>query len=165
MDAMNAEPFLPAHEDMGLLCMIVADGFSDAVLQRLREGGFGDTRFSHGFVVQGLLAGDRTVTDLAERLGVTVQAASKTVQEMERLGYVERRRDPADGRSWVLELSDRGRANLALARRARVEVQGRLVERVGEEGAASAISLLRSLAEEFGGLEALANRRLRPAAL
>jgi DNA-binding MarR family transcriptional regulator len=52
------------------------------VLARLAELGFGDTRMSHGYVVQGLLAGDRTVTDLAERLGISVQAVSKTVREM-----------------------------------------------------------------------------------
>lgn len=162
---MNVEkPLVEAQDDFGLLCLVVANGFTEAVLDALTGEGFGDAKFSHGFIVQGLLAGDRTVTELAGRLGVTVQAVSKTVQEMERLGYIKRGRDPEDGRSWVLTLSARGRENLATARRARLHIQERLIARLGAARSAEALELLRELADEFGGMEALAARRLRPPA-
>jgi len=158
---MTGKPLLPPQDDIGLLCMVIANGFTDAVLERLRDGGFGDSKFAHGFVVQGLLAGDRTVTELAGRLGITVQAVSKTVIEMERLGYVQRKRDPSDGRSWVLELSPRGEESLALARSSRLAVQQQLLNALGER-APAVLRALRDLAAEFGGLEALADRRLKP---
>lgn len=160
MDAPG--PPVAAEDDIGLLCLVVANGFNDAVLARLTSKGFADTKVSHGFVVQGLLAGDRTVTQLADRLQISVQAVSKTVQEMEALGYLERSRDPADGRAWVLALSARGRANLAEARLARAEVMRRLEKRLGKKQSREALRQLRRLADEFGGLATLAERRIRP---
>jgi len=157
-----AEPLVRAEDDIGLLCMVIANGFNDAVLERLAEKGFGDAKFGHGFIVQGLLAGDRTVTELAQRLGISVQAVSKTVHEMESLGYIERTRDAADGRARKLALSARGLANLAEARRARLETMSRLERRLGRRQTREALELLRTLAAEFGGLQAMAERRLRP---
>lgn len=158
----NNQPLVPAEDDIGLLCMVIANGFTQAVLSRLADAGLDDSKFAHGFIVQGLLAGDRTVTELADRLGITVQAVSKTVGDMESLGYIERRRDPADRRSWVLALSERGERSLAEARAARLAVMQRLRARLGRERAASTIAALRDLADEFGGLAALAGHRLRP---
>jgi len=156
------EPLVRAEDDIGLLCMVIANGFNDAVLDRLVGKGFGDAKFGHGFIVQGLLAGDRTATELAQRLGISLQAVSKTVREMESLGYLESTRDPADGRARRLALSARGLANLAEARRARFEIMSRLEQRLGKKQTGEALKLLRALAVEFGGLEAMAERRLRP---
>ncbi len=158
----NDEPLVAAADDFGLLCMVVANGFTDAVLARLAEGGFDDAKFAHGFVVQGLLAGDRTVTELAERLGISAQAVSKTVQEMESMGYLERARDPEDGRAWTLAMTPRMRESIALSRQARLDTQQRLLSRLGPERSATVLAALRDIADEFGGLEALAGRRLRP---
>ena len=158
----NEAPLVAAEDDFGLLCMVVANGFTDAVLGRLAESGFGDAKLAHGFVVQGLLAGDSTVTELAERLGISVQAVSKTVQEMEGLGYLQRARNPDDGRAWTLAMTPRMRESIALSRRARLETQERLFARLGPGRSATALAALRDLADEFGGLEALAGRRLRP---
>lgn len=156
------QPLVPAHDDIGLLCMVVANGFSAAVLDRLAAAGFGDARLGHGFVVQGLLAGDTTVTQLADRLAVSVQAVSKTVREMERLGYVEKAPNPADGRAQLLRLSARALASVAESRRARLAVQQQLLEALGPGRAQHTLDALRLLAGQFGGLESLANRRLRP---
>lgn len=157
-----ATPLLPPDEDLGLLCLIVTSGFNDAVLKLLAAAGFGDARVPHGFVVQGLLAGDKTVTELAGRLGITVQAVSKTVNEMERLGYIEKSADPDDGRSMLLSLTGRALQSVAESRRARFEVQRELVEALGEHHAGSLIEALRLVAARFGGLDAIAARRLRP---
>ena len=155
-------PLVAAEDDAGLLSMVVANGFTDAVLTTLSQNGFADARFAHGFVVQGILAGDRNVTQLAERLGVSVQAVSKTVLEMERAGYIEKIRDPADRRASVLSLSPRGQESVAQSRRARYEVMRRLEKRLGKKQVRELTKLLRAAASEFGGLEALATRRLRP---
>ena len=82
--------------DVGLLTLAVAGGITAAMRERLAASGFDDVRDSHGYVVQGLLAGDTTVTALAARLGVSVQAVSKSVTELERAGYVRRGHDPDD---------------------------------------------------------------------
>jgi DNA-binding MarR family transcriptional regulator len=161
---MHEGPLVPAEEDVGLLAMVVAEGFSMRVLARLAELGFGDTRMSHGYVVQGLLAGDRTVTDLAERLGISVQAVSKTVREMERLGYLERETNPNDRRSGTLKLSARGEASVRASREARFDLMDQLLESLGPEDCAALIRLLGKAAAQFGGLEVLRQRRVRPPA-
>jgi DNA-binding MarR family transcriptional regulator len=158
------EPLVAAQDDIGLLALVIANGFTDAVLERLAAKGFGEAKFGHGFIVQGLLAGDTTVTELAERLGITVQAVSKTVLEMEQFGYIERTRSAADGRAWTLALSKRGQASVAESRRARFAVMRDLEKKLGKKQTREAIRALRAVADQFGGLEALATRRLRPRA-
>ncbi|MGE3074349.1 MAG: MarR family winged helix-turn-helix transcriptional regulator [Dehalococcoidia bacterium] len=157
----HSEPAVAAADDIGLLCLVISNGVTEFVLQRLAKAGFEDTKFSHGFIVQGLLAGDTTVTELAERLSISVQAVSKTVQEMESLGYVEKRPDPNDRRSSNLYLTGRAHANIAAARAARFEIQTQLLQRLGD-GGEQFLAQLRSLADRFGGLATLAERRLRP---
>ena len=52
------------------------------------------------------------VTDLAERLGVTKQAVSQLVADLEDLGVLERAVDPADARARLVRFTARGRAGL-----------------------------------------------------
>src|SRR5688500_16565965 len=92
-------PSVAPSDDVGLLCQVIASATSERVLHQLAEAGFDDVRVSHGYIFQGLLAGDSTVTQLAQRLGVTAQAVSKAVTELEALGYLERQRDERDGRA------------------------------------------------------------------
>ena len=48
------------------------------------------------------------LTDLAARLGVTKQATFQLVQDLEALGLVKKRNDPADGRAKLLSFSRKG---------------------------------------------------------
>ena len=73
-------------------------------------------RYAHGFLIQQLVEGPRPVGEIAENLGVTSQAVSKSVRELEALGYVERWSDPADGRVRRVALTDKGRAVLEAGR-------------------------------------------------
>ena len=52
------------------------------------------------------------LTELAARSSVTPQAMSDVVNDLVRLGYVERRPDPDDGRAVLLELTAPGQAYL-----------------------------------------------------
>jgi DNA-binding MarR family transcriptional regulator len=148
--------------DIGLLTLAVAGGISAAVRDRLEAAGFDDVRDSHGYVVQGLLAGDTTVTALAARLGVSAQAVSKSVSELERAGYVRRGHDPADGRARPLRLTARGEALVDASRRARQAVARDVARWLGTRDQAELVRLLQHTAEHFGGLETLTARRLRP---
>jgi DNA-binding MarR family transcriptional regulator len=70
-------------------------------------------------VFQHLVPGPVPVSALAGALGVSQQAASKSVIELERMGYV-RRQGTADRRVRVVELTDRGEAAVREARRLRL---------------------------------------------
>jgi DNA-binding MarR family transcriptional regulator len=51
-----------------------------------------------------------TPTELIDELSITMAAITKRIDRLEETGYVLRRRDPDDGRSVRIELTDAGRA-------------------------------------------------------
>jgi DNA-binding MarR family transcriptional regulator len=157
----RARPVDPTA-DIGLLTLAVAGGITARMREQLGVAGFDDVRDSHGYVVQGLLAGDTTVTALAVRLGVSAQAVSKSVTELERAGYLRRGHDPDDGRARPLELTTRGEALVDASRRARQSVARDLSRWLGARDQVELVRLLQQAAEHYGGLEALITRRLRP---
>ena len=78
----------PAQADLSLAALFAGWALADEVQRRLATDGFDDLRFADGFVFQHLVAGPVTVGVLAERLGVTQQAASKSAADLARRGYV-----------------------------------------------------------------------------
>ena len=70
----------------------VVDGVSAGV----RAHGFADLRPAHGFAFTRLSRGGATITQLAEHLDVTRQAAAQLADELVAKGYIERREHPAD---------------------------------------------------------------------
>src|SRR3954449_2950266 len=75
-----------------------------------------DVRYAHGFLFQQLVEGPRPVGEIAGNLGVTSQAVSKMVRELEALGYVERVAAPEDARVRRVGLTARGRAVIQAGR-------------------------------------------------
>jgi len=86
-------------------------------------------RTPYGFVVRALAERARTLTELAEVLDVSKQAAIKVVDEMERRGFLHREPDPQDRRAKLLRLTERGLAvrEAALAESGRMEAELREV--------------------------------------
>jgi DNA-binding MarR family transcriptional regulator len=80
----------------------------DGLHEELTRQGHPHARPLHGFVFQAIGPEGTTASRLGRRLGVSKQAAGKTIEALERLGYVERVADPADGRRKLVRLTDRG---------------------------------------------------------
>ena len=74
----------------------------------VRARGFGDLRPAHGFAFTRLAAGGATITQLAEHLDVTRQAAAQLADELVAKGYVTRQPHPADARARLLTLTGKG---------------------------------------------------------
>lgn len=147
--------------DLGTLALFVGQAAAEAVREGLADQGHPALRVSHGYVVQHLLAGPRAVSELAALLGVTQQAASKAVLELEELGYVASRPDAEDGRRRLVELSPRGLAVVESARRARRRLEEKLVRKHGAREVTRAKALLAAVLEDLGGAEAVRKRRVR----
>ncbi|KOV84181.1 hypothetical protein ADL03_18000 [Nocardia sp. NRRL S-836] len=139
---------------MPTLAWLAGSSANRAVLAELHELGHEGVRNSHGYVVQHLVAGSPTVGELAEALGVTQQAASKHVLELERLGYVTRVPDPADSRVRRASLTADGRRLVEDSRR----VRARLDERLRATKAAK--EALVRLLDLTGGIENVRHRRV-----
>jgi DNA-binding MarR family transcriptional regulator len=102
-------------------------GASRPVVERLNAAveaaGIDDMRSPYGFVIRALAREPLGLTELAEYLGVTKQAAIKVVDEMEARGLLVREPHPADRRAKVLVLTSKGLAvrEAALAESRRME--------------------------------------------
>ncbi|MFG2193522.1 MarR family winged helix-turn-helix transcriptional regulator [Streptomyces sp. NPDC048639] len=152
----------PHELDTGTLALFVGFAAAGAVQDELSARGFGDLRFSHGYVFQHLIDGQPTVGELADRLDMTQQGASKAVAELERLGYAERVPDDRDARIRRVRLTARGREGVEAARTARAELDDRLAARFGKRKLAEHRTLLAGILDGLGGAAAVRRRDVRP---
>ncbi|GAA1875877.1 MarR family winged helix-turn-helix transcriptional regulator [Pseudonocardia ailaonensis] len=93
------------------LPLLLLAGFQslvDALHAELAEQGHPEARPMHGFALQAVGAGT-TAAELGRRLGVSKQAAAKTIAGLEAAGYVRRAPDAADARRILVRPTDRGR--------------------------------------------------------
>ena len=129
------------------------------VLEEMTRRGFGDLRESHGYLVQHLLRGPHSVGELAQLLGISQQAVSKTVAELTRAGYLES--EPGtDARVKLVRLSARGHASVKAARRIREKLERRLCETLGEKRVSLVRAALAELLEELGAADRVRARRV-----
>ncbi|KAA2263731.1 winged helix-turn-helix transcriptional regulator [Solihabitans fulvus] len=105
----------------------------DELHEELARQGHPDVRPMHGFVFQAIGRDGATAAELGRRLGVSKQAAGKTVDALERLGYVTRRADANDGRRKVVRLTDRGYDCLARSARIFEELRAKWSAALGED--------------------------------
>jgi DNA-binding MarR family transcriptional regulator len=153
--------FEPEQADLSLAALFAGWALAGEVQRRLAAEGHEDLRFADGFVFQHLLGGPLPVGALAHRLGVSQQAASKSVADLERRGYISRTPDPADARARLVTLTDRGHDAIAGARRHRAAVTEELADRLGPRRVEAARRLLVDALAELGDDEAVRGRRVR----
>src|SRR5579884_495530 len=79
---------------------------------------------------------------LCEALWLDANNCVLLLNELEDLGYIERRRDPADRRRHVVELTDDGRTALERAERAQESLGDEIFATLSEEERATLRSLL-----------------------
>ena len=87
------------------------------VYQGLASAGYADLRPAHMAVFQHIneVAGSR-LTALADSAQMTKQSMAYLVDHLEKRGYVQRVRDPADGRARLIVLTERGKGVMAAGR-------------------------------------------------
>jgi DNA-binding MarR family transcriptional regulator len=118
---------------LGLAFQVMLAEFID----RVDAAGYAELRPMHGLVFQAIGSADLTSSELAERLGVTKQAAGQMVDELERLGYVERRPHPAGGRRRLLALTGKARDHLRVAGQIMHDLESELAGQLDEAALAA----------------------------
>ena len=111
--AQHADTPAVEHADAQALAvglLAASRALVDGISAGVRARGFGDLRPAHGFAFTRLAAGGATITQLAEHLDVTRQAAAQLADELVAKGYVTRQPHPADARARLLTLTEKGRA-------------------------------------------------------
>ena len=105
----------------------------DEVHAELARRGHPGVRPVHGFALQAVGPQGATAGELGVRLGVSKQAAGKTVDGLAALGYVERVADPADARRKIVALTASGRELLDLSGTIFEQRRAERAERVGRD--------------------------------
>lgn len=93
------------------LPLLLLGGFRsliDELHLELAQQGHPGLRPAYGFAMQAIGAQGASTSEIGRRLGVSKQAAGKTVDRLVGLGYVERTSDREDRRRQLVRLTDHG---------------------------------------------------------
>lgn len=130
------------------LPLLLFGGFRSLIDQlhaELGRQGHPDVRPAYGFAMQAIGRDGATASELGRRLGISKQAAGKTVDRLEHLGYAERVDDESDGRRKVVRLTARGIDSLARAARIFDDLRGQWARVLGAERIADLEDALRTV--------------------
>ena len=127
---MSSDP--PGFE-LPLRLLLAFRTLIDELHAELARQGHPDVRPMHGFALQAIGSNGTTAVELGRRLGVSKQAAGKTIGTLERLGYVERGTDPRDARRKCVRLTDRGIDCLERSERVFEALRAEWGQKLGED--------------------------------
>jgi DNA-binding MarR family transcriptional regulator len=131
-----------------VLPLLLLAGFRtliDDLHAELARQGHTELRPLHGFVLQAVGADGTTASELANRLGVSKQAAGKTVDRLVALGYLERADDSRDARRKLVRLTPRGLDGLRRSAVVFDELRQRWTETLGADRVAAIEDDLRTV--------------------
>lgn len=94
--------------NIGQLLILVSKDFQKRALAKFVERGHAGLQPAHISVIENLGLSGTRLTKLARRARMTKQGMGQLVDEMERLGYVERVPDPEDNRAKIARFTDKG---------------------------------------------------------
>ncbi|HET6379937.1 MAG TPA: MarR family transcriptional regulator [candidate division Zixibacteria bacterium] len=103
------------------------------LLAALAQAGHGAIRHKHGAVFANLDPEGTRPSVLAQRAGITKASLGELVDELERLGYVQRRADPTDRRAKLVVPTPAAREVAALVRRVNERIERRYRRQFGDE--------------------------------
>jgi DNA-binding MarR family transcriptional regulator len=118
---------------------------TELVNEGLAERGFPDFRPAHGTIGQHISDRGSRITELAQLAQVSKPTVVYLVNDLERLGYVERIPDPADGRAKLVCLTERGTGAQQAAREIIAEIEQDWAELLGADDFAVLRTLLQRL--------------------
>ncbi|WP_256557429.1 MarR family winged helix-turn-helix transcriptional regulator [Lentzea sp. HUAS12] len=119
--------------DVGVLSAHLLSGFQKELFTRLAEAGHENLRPRHGAVMAYIATTGTRASELSERSGQHKQVVGTLVDELESLGYVVRKPDPADRRAKLVVPTDLGRDQMVQARRIVTDIEDRLAGLVGAD--------------------------------
>lgn len=119
------------NPDLGVLASRLASSLGAELFERLAEQGYGDLRPRHGPVLAYLDEDGVRATQLARLSGLHKQIVGRLVDELEELGYVERRLDPGDRRAKLVIPTKRGLEQLQRGDEIVAEIEARHATAIG----------------------------------
>ncbi|WP_309615925.1 MarR family transcriptional regulator [Salinibacterium sp.] len=116
------------------LAKLLLAGFTtlvEEVVLELEHRGHPGVTATHEFALQAIDGGAQSASALGRSLGVSKQAAAKTIAALEDMHYLDRRNDPEDARRKQLTVTGHGHEMMTIGAEAFDVLRTRLAERVG----------------------------------
>jgi DNA-binding MarR family transcriptional regulator len=138
----------PRDEPGWMLPLLLFGGFRtliDRLHAELARQGHPDVRPAYGFAMQAIGREGATASELGRRLGVSKQAAGKTVDRLVDLGYAERSTDAADARRKLVRLTPRGYDALARSAAVFEQLRAEWADQLGTDGVRAMEAALRTV--------------------
>lgn len=132
MSLSRTTPVGSGRRHAGITLRLAYEAFTAEIFRRLAVQGFDDLRPAHAPVFQHITEEGIRLTELALRTGMTPQSMGYLVDDLERLGYVERARDPQDRRASLIRPTARGRAEVNAAREVIAELERTCARKIGK---------------------------------
>ncbi len=150
VESANPAPQQGPAWELPLLLFAGFRSLIDRLHDELAEQGHPEVRPAYGFAMQAIGQDGVTASELGKRLGVSKQAAGKTVERLTRLGYVERLPDAADGRRMLVTLTPRGIDALARSAAIFEQLRAEWAADLGARRLADLTAALRTMAPADG---------------
>lgn len=136
---------------LGILAARLLIGIHDELYARLAEAGFGDVTHLQGALIAHLDDGGTRATELARRSGRHKQVIGRLVDELEQLGYVQRRAEPTDRRAKLIVPTPKGLRLMRLSDSVIADIERRQARRLGQETWAQFRAILVDVVESLAG--------------
>ena len=120
-------------ESVGQLLLKCARLFNEQALARVnRSSGRPELRPAHTNLLPHIDFAGTRITEIARKLGITKQAVSQTIGDLEELGVVETFTDPSDGRAKLVRYTPKGAEGIQQGLRLLVDLERELAQSIGE---------------------------------
>ncbi len=137
-------------EPLTVLLQAASQSILRGLIGRLKGSGYADITEPHLVLFGNLDCGATHAAQIAQRMQVSRQAISKTLRELQSLGWLRLEDDPARGNQKLVVMTPRGMQLATDARKALGEIEALLAQQIGEE----AMSHLRRALEMGWGTSA-----------
>jgi MarR family transcriptional regulator for hemolysin len=144
---MTTSPNAAPHE-LGQILMLAAQSFQQRLDEDLQQRGVRgiNARQRAVFLHLGRFGASRSV-DLAGAAGIRPQSMMKIIHELEDLGLLERRPDPADSRAKLIDFTEQGRQFIEELTASTLTVWRQYQQIIGEQQLRQTMTTLKQLTE------------------
>jgi DNA-binding MarR family transcriptional regulator len=126
-------PATPERLHIGQLLVQTTRHFQAELYRRLADAGLEGLRVPHTHVSAYIEARGSRLSDLARKARMTVPAMLELVDDLERLGYAERRPDASDRRAKLIVMTDKGWGAMRAGHRIIAELEAEYAAALGRE--------------------------------
>ena len=145
MSISSSDAGRPPGYELPLLLLAGFRAVIDEAHADLAGRGHPGLRPGHGFALQAIGTFGATAADVGRRLGVSKQAAGKTIDRLTGLGYVARGEQDGDRRRKLVRLTPHGTEALTLSAEAFTRVRDRWTASLGQDQVTALEASLRTM--------------------